>query len=79
MKNLTQLTDEQIHNISYELDDMFLDLAKQYDISALRLSGLVLARLIKINELANIDNFYLLLSMVLEKRYGEEYEKVTIQ
>jgi hypothetical protein len=80
MKNTTILKDEQIADISQELDEFLLDIAKQYDLSALQITGLVMARLIRINELADLDNFYRLLRVIQERHYDEMLaEQITIQ
>lgn len=63
------VTDEELTNISFEIDDFLLKLVKEYDIETLNLSSIIIARMIRMNESANCeDHFYQLLSRVPEWR-----------
>ncbi len=59
---------KQIEQVSAEIDNYFVALANQFDLSVSALNGIMMARLLRLNvEMKNEDNLYKLLEVVLEK------------
>ena len=72
------VTDEELTEISYKIDDLLVDLAKTHNIEPLNLSSIIIARLIRMNESANCDDhFYQLLTQV--SNWTKKAENRTLQ
>ena len=72
------VTDEELIEISHEIDDLLLKMIQTHDIEPINLSSIMLARLIRMNESANSDeHFYRLLSDVPSWR--EKINDMTLQ
>ena len=64
------MNNEALTEISHEIDDMLIAMAEKHTISAINLSGIVLARLVRMNELMNTDEpFYQLVDTVANKEH----------
>jgi hypothetical protein len=59
---------KQIEQVSHEIDNYFMSLANQFDLSVSALNGILMARLLRLNvEMRNEDNLYKILHVVLQK------------
>ena len=64
------LTDEELTEISYEIDDILFELAEKHNMMPINLSSIVIARLIRMNEAVNTaDYFYQLVNTVANKEH----------
>jgi len=62
------VTDEKLLKISYDIDEFLMSEVLKHDISPITLSGIIMARLVRMNESAKTDNdFYELLNTVSAK------------
>ena len=73
------LTDEELLTISKKVDEFLSTLAVEYQIPALELSAVILARLILLNnELQTQKDFRNLLNAIADKPYLADPPKVNI-
>ena len=71
------LNDIELTEISHDIDDILLALAEKHDILPIHLSGIVMARLIRMNELMNTqDHFYQLAATVANKQHLETEKRI---
>lgn len=64
------MNDDTLTEISHEIDDVLFELSDKHTISPINLSGIVIARLIRMNETANTDEyFYQLVNTVANKEH----------
>jgi hypothetical protein len=70
------ITDNELIEITKEIDRFNIDMLVKYNIEPLNLTGIVLARLIHLNK--NSNEFYKLMGSVLNKEH-EKPERRTIQ
>jgi len=70
------VTDEELVKISYEIDNFLFEKIKETDMIPINLAGIVLARLIRINEsVSSEEDFYKLLHSIANKRHLELEER----
>jgi hypothetical protein len=66
------VTDEELLKISYEIDDFLLNQIVKNNIEPINLSGIMLARLIRMCENSqSVDHFYELIASVANKKHLE--------
>lgn len=76
---VTEITDEELVNISYQIDNFLYELFKTKEMAPINLSGIVVARLIRMNEsVSSEEDFYKLLHSIANKRHLE-LEQRTLQ
>jgi ABC-type uncharacterized transport system fused permease/ATPase subunit len=64
------VTDEEIVKVSYEIDKFFMDQIINYNLSPTVLSGIIMARLVRMNEEAQSEeSFYKLIHSVSAKEH----------
>jgi hypothetical protein len=67
------LSDEKLMKISYEIDEFLINQAVTNNVSLLSLSGIMMARLVRLSEEANCESdFYDLVQTVSEKEHLRE-------
>ena len=70
------VTDEELVKISYEIDNFLFEKIKETDMIPINLAGIVLARLIRMNEsVSSEEDFYKLLKSIANKRHLELEER----
>ena len=71
------VTDEEVIKISYEIDEFLMDQVINYNISPTVLSGVIMARLVRMNEEAQSEeSFYKLVDSVSAKEHLKSETKV---
>ena len=67
------MTQEQVEQMAHDIDDFLYEIAIENELSAAALSGMVLARLMRICEDEDsLDTFYKLLGTVSNRRHESE-------
>jgi len=70
------VTDEELVKISYEIDDFLFEKVKETEMAPINLSGIIVARLIRMNEsVSSEEDFYKLLKSISNKRHLELEER----
>lgn len=70
------VTDEELVKISYEIDDFLFEKIKETEMAPINLSGIIVARLIRMNEsVSSEEDFYKLLKSISNKRHLELEER----
>lgn len=70
------VTDEELIKISYEIDNFLFEKVKETEMAPINLSGIIVARLIRLNEsVSSEENFYKLLKSISNKRHLELEER----
>ena len=73
------MSDEELVKLSYQIDNFLYRLFKTKEIAPINLSGIILARLIRMNEsVSSEEDFYKLLHSIANKRHLE-LEQRTLQ
>ena len=68
--------DEKVVKISYEIDNFLMNQSIDHNITPLQLSGMIIARLVRMNESANCENdFYKLVQSVADRKHLEPEQK----
>lgn len=75
-KNMNNLTDEQLKEISYLIDDALADIGIKYQLQPLELCGITMARLIHIAE--HSEDVYRLIESIASRQHLKPLTK-TIQ
>lgn len=71
------VTDEEVVKISYEIDDFLMKQIVDNNVNTMQLSGMILARLVRMNEGAKCeDEFYKLIQTVADKKHLIPDERV---
>jgi ABC-type uncharacterized transport system fused permease/ATPase subunit len=71
------VTDEELVKMSYEIDEFLMDQVINYNISPTVLSGVIMARLVRMNEEAQSEeSFYKLVDSVSAKEHLKSETKV---
>ena len=64
------VTDEEVVKISYEIDDFLMNQVINHNVTPMQLSGMILARLVRMNEGVNCEGeFYKLVQSVADKNH----------
>ena len=64
------VTDEEVVKISYEIDDFLMNQVINHNVTPMQLSGMILARLVRMNEGAKTEEeFYKLVHSVGAKEH----------
>ena len=70
------MSDEELVRLSYQIDNFLYKIFKEKEIAPISLSGIVLARLIRMNEsVSSEEDFYKLLKSISNKRHLELEER----
>lgn len=70
------MSDEELVRLSYQIDNFLYEIFKEKEIAPISLSGIVLARLIRMNEsVSSEEDFYKLLKSISNKRHLELEER----
>jgi ABC-type uncharacterized transport system fused permease/ATPase subunit len=71
------VTDEEVIKISYEIDEFLMDQVINYNISPTVLSGVIMARLVRMNEEAQSEeSFYKLVDSISAKEHLKSETRV---
>ena len=71
------VTDEEVVKISYEIDDFLMNQVINHNFTPMQLSGMILARLVRMNEGVNCEGeFYKLVQSVADKNHLMPDERV---
>ena len=71
------VTDEEVVKISYEIDDFLMNQVMNHNVTPMQLSGMILARLVRMNEGVNCEGeFYKLVQSVADKNHLMPDERV---
>ena len=71
------VTDEELVKMSYEIDEFLMDQVINYNISPTVLSGVIMARLVRMNEEAQSEeSFYKLVDSISAKEHLKSETKV---
>jgi hypothetical protein len=71
------VTDEEVVKISYEIDDFLTKQIVDNNITPMQLSGMILARLVRMNEGVKCeDDFYKLVRTVADRKHLIPAERV---
>lgn len=71
------VTDEEVVKISYEIDDFLMNQVINHNVTPMQLSGMILARLVRMNEGVNCEGeFYKLVQSVANKNHLTPDERV---
>ena len=71
------VTDEEIVKVSYEIDEFLMDQVINYNISPTVLSGVIMARLVRMNEEAESEeSFYKLVDSISAKEHLKSETRV---
>lgn len=71
------VTDEEIIKVSYEIDKFLMDQIINYNLSPTVLSGVIMARLVRMNEEAQSEeSFYKLIDSVSAKEHLKSETRV---
>jgi hypothetical protein len=71
------VTDEEVVKISYEIDDFLMNQVINHNVTPMQLSGMILARLVRMNEGVNCEGeFYKLVQSVADKNHLMPDERV---
>ncbi len=71
------VTDEEIIKVSYEIDKFLMDQIINYNLSPTVLSGVIMARLVRMNEEAQSEeSFYRLIDSVSAKEHLKSETRV---
>jgi hypothetical protein len=71
------VTDEEVVKISYEIDDFLMKQVIDNNITPMQLSGMMLARLVRMNEGVKCeDEFYKLVKSVVDRKHLIPEERV---
>ena len=66
------VTDEELIKMSYEIDDFLMNQIVKNNVEPINLSGIIIARLIRMNENVNSDEqFYKLVESIASKKHLE--------
>jgi hypothetical protein len=64
------VTDDEVVKISYEIDDFLMKQVIDNNITPMQLSGMILARLVRMNEGVKCENdFYKLVQSIADKNH----------
>ena len=71
------VTDEEVVKISYEIDDFLMNQVMNHNVTPMQLSGMILARLVRMNEGAKTEEeFYKLVHSVGAKEHLKSETRV---
>jgi ABC-type uncharacterized transport system fused permease/ATPase subunit len=71
------VTDEELVKMSYEIDEFLMDQVINYNISPTVLSGVIMARLVRMNEEAQSEeSFYKLVDSISAKEHLKSETRV---
>lgn len=70
MENLNDITDEELTEISYAIDEFLTKTVLNHNISPSQMTGITMARLLRMHEtIGNTDNFYRLLTTISTRKH----------